>query len=144
MGEHTFQLGQRVVTIKQHTWRVKGADYVVEPGTLATVVDFGRYSKDPHIEFEDGVRVTTAPKLISPFSQKIIVNQTFEGTQRDVVFDIAQRIHGAMWSNSQDLVSTEFFNSQNSKEVALLKAAEAVFEMFLDHSPTYEDDELTN
>ena len=143
MSEHTFHLGQRVATVKQHTWRVKGADYVVAPATPATVVDFGRYSNDPHIEFEDGVRVTTDPKLISAISQNIVVNKTFTCTQRELVFDIAQKIHGAIWTTHQALDSNDLFTNQQPKQVALLNAAETIFELFLEQSPTYSDDQDT-
>lgn len=140
MSEHTFQLGQRVVTVKQHTWRVKGADYAVEPGTPATVVDFGRYSNDPHIQFADGVRVTSAPKLISPIAQEIIVNQIFNRTQRELVFDIALKVHSSIWTTQEDLESTDLFNNKQPKELALLNAAEAIFEMFTGQPPTYDDE----
>lgn len=134
MSEHTFYLGQQVVTIKSYTWRVKGAAYAVEAGTPATVVDFGRYSNDPHIQFEDGVKVTSDPKLIQAVAPKLTVDRIFDGTQREVVFEIAQKIRGG-------LPIIDLFNNKNAETSATLKAAEAIFEMFFGNLPTYDDDE---
>lgn len=140
MSEHAFNLGQQVVTIKNHTWRVNGADYAVEAGTPATIVDFGRYSNDPQIQFEDGVKVTSDPKLIQPKGEKLIVNRTFDGTQREVVFEIAQNIHGTSGLGHGDFSITDLFNNENAATSAKLKAAEAIFEMFFGKRPTYDDD----
>lgn len=143
MSEHAFNLGQQVVTLKNHTWRVKGSDYAVEAGTPATIVDFGRYSNDPQIQFEDGVKVTSDPKLIQAITPKLSVNRTFDGTQREVVFEIAQKIHGTLAVDRGDLSGTDLFNRENAEPSAILKAAETIFEMFFGNLPTYDDDEET-
>ncbi|MEM6252262.1 MAG: hypothetical protein AAF821_05010 [Cyanobacteria bacterium P01_D01_bin.156] len=140
MSEQIFYLGQKVITVKNHTWRVKGNDYVVEAGTSATIVDFGRYSNDPHIQFKDGVTVTSAPKLIMPLAQDITVNQTFNCTQRELVFDIAQKIYGTMRPNNGKLLLTDVFNKQNPEKFAIIKSAEAVFELFVGYPPSYDDE----
>lgn len=141
MNEHTFRLGQKVITTKEHTWRVNGRNYRIESGTRATVVDFGKYSNDPRIQFKDGVKVTISPKFLKPMIKEVAFSQNFDVTQREVVVEIAQKIYGAMGTDIRDFPLTYLFDSQTPQEIAILKAAEDIFEMFCGNRPTYDDED---
>jgi hypothetical protein len=70
----------------------------------------------------------------------VTINYQFNGTQRELVIDIARLLYGSHGCNLPEDDPLYLWKSQHPTEQGVLYVAEAIFEMFYGDSPEYSDD----